>query len=127
MEEELNNYKNIIEENKVETIIPEITTSIITDMNFEPEPEPVLSTPPKPIDETDKNIIATTEIENEIKDDNVKIIQTTKGAGKVETIEKEDDTLDNFMDDMTNMLKDSDVEIKNDAGEYNLFDDANDI
>ena len=125
MEEELNKYKNIIEENKdkVETIIPEITSSIIADINPEPEP----TSPPKPLDETDKNIIATTEIENEIKDDNVKIIQTTKGAGKVETIEKEDDTLDNFMDDMTNMLKDSDVEIKNDAGEYNLFDDANDI
>ena len=135
VEEELNNYKNIIEDNKdkVETILPEITTSIIADINSEPEPEQI--SPSKPLDETDKNIIATTTIENEvkdevndeIKDDNVKIIQTTKGAGKVEIIEKEDDTLDNFMDDMTNMLKDSDVEVKNDKGEYNLFDDANDI
>ena len=31
------------------------------------------------------------------------------------------------MDDMTNMLKDKDVEVKNEKGEYKLFDDANDI
>ena len=83
----------------------------------------------------EKSIIATTEIENEVKDDTVKTIQTMKGTGKVESIIKEDEikkdddaiTLDNFMDDMTNMLKDKDVEVKNEKGEYKLFDDANDI
>ena len=42
---------------------------------------------------------------------------------------EEDDTitLDNFMDDMSDMLKDKDVEVKNEKGEYTLFDDANDI
>ena len=71
-------------------------------------------------------------------DDTIKKIQTSiasidpaiqqEGKGKVETI-KEDDTitLDNFMDDMSNMLKDKDVEVKNEKGEYTLFDDANDV
>ena len=31
------------------------------------------------------------------------------------------------MDDMSNMLKDKDVEVKNEKGEYTLFDDANDV
>ena len=130
VEEELNEYKNIIDENKVETIAPTVITPIITESNPEPEPEPIT-----PKDDTEKSIIATTEIENKIKDDTVKTIQTTKGTGKVESIIKEDEikkdedaiTLDNFMDDMTNMLKDKDVEVKNEKGEYKLFDDANDI
>ena len=138
VEEELNEYKNIIDENKVETIAPAVITPIITESNPEPEPEPEPEPKPKPIiprDETEKSIIATTDIENEVMDDTVKTIQTTKGTGKVESIIKEDEikkdedavTLDNFMDDMTNMLKDKDVEVKNERGEYKLFDDANDI
>ena len=130
VEKELNEYKNIIDENKVETISPAVITPIITEPNPEPDPEHIV-----PQDETEKNIIATTEIENEVKDDTVKTIQTTKGTEKVESIIKEDEikkdhdsiTLDNFMDDMTNMLKDKDVEVKNEKGEYKLFDDANDI
>ena len=130
VEQELNEYKNIVDENKVETIAPAVITRIITEPNPEPEPEPIV-----PRDETEKSIIATTEIENEVQDDTVKTIQTTKRTGKVESIVKEDEikkdddiiTLDNFMDDMTNMLKDKDVEVKNENGEYKLFDDANDI
>ena len=125
VEQELNEYKNIIDENKVDTIVPDVITPIITDDIIqsvpEPEPEPII-----PKDGSEKSILAITEIENEIKDDTVKTIQTTKGLGKVESIVKEDDTvtLDNFMDDMTNMLKDTDVEVKNDKGEFNLFDDV---
>lgn len=125
VEQELNEYKNIIDENKVDTIVPDVITPVITENIIQPEPEPE---PEQivPRDVTEKSILAITEIENEIKDDTVKTIQTTKGLEKVESIVKEDDTvtLDNFMDDMTNMLKDTDVEVKNDKGEFNLFDDV---
>jgi hypothetical protein len=127
IEDELNEYKNIIEENKDNV---EIITPIISEP--EPELEPEIITP---IDENEKNILATTEIENEVQDNMVKTIQTTKGSGIVETIIKKDEikkdddaiTLDNFMDDMSDMLKNKDVEVKNENGEYKLFDDANDI
>jgi len=80
------------------------------------------------ISNDEANIKSVSEIENEIDDKTIKTVQTTKGTGKVETIVKEteqsikeDDTitLDNFMDDMSNMIK------KNE--DYNLFSDANDI
>ena len=68
------------------------------------------------------NVYVTTddeEIEKEANDELVKTIQTTKGTGIVEDVQKDDDvTLDNFMDDMTNMLQET-----NDK-EYNLFNDV---
>jgi len=79
------------------------------------------------INDDKNNIKSVSEIEKEIEDKTIKTIQTTKGSGTVEDIVKvteqsikEDDTitLDNFMDDMTNMIKNED---------YNLFSDANDI
>ena len=114
VEDELNDYKNIIEENKVPkvNVEPEI-------VKVEPEIVKVEPEITKPLDEVDKQIIATTEIEKEANDELVKTIQTTKGTGIVEDVQKDDDvTLDNFMDDMTNMLQET-----NDK-EYNLFNDV---
>ena len=114
VEDELNDYKNIIEENKV----PEVNVEPET-VKVEPEIVKVEPEITKPLDEVDKQIIATTEIEKEANDEMVKTIQTTKGTGIVEDVQKDDDvTLDNFMDDMTNMLQET-----NDK-EYNLFNDV---
>lgn len=121
VEDELNDYKNIIEENKVpevkiESEIIKVEPEIV---NVEPEIVKVEPEITKPLDDIDKQIIATTEIEKEANDEMVKTIQTTKGTGIVEDVQKDDDvTLDNFMDDMTNMLQET-----NDK-EYNLFNDV---
>ena len=144
IDEKLNDYRNIIEENKASAIIAPIIEepkieSIIEEPKIESIIEPVVISdeniienkilPSDTIINDDiNNIKATNDIEKIINDETIKKIQTIPGQGKVETI-KEDDTitLDNFMDDMSNMLKDKDVEVKNEKGEYTLFDDANDI
>ena len=121
VEDELNDYKNIIEENKVPEVNVEPETVKVEPEIVKVEPEIVKVEPEitKPLDEVDKQIIATTEIEKEANDEMVKTIQTTKGTGIVEDVQKDDDvTLDNFMDDMTNMLQET-----NDK-EYNLFNDV---
>ena len=153
IDEKLNDYRNIIEENKANAIIAPIIeepkieepkidiVEPVKEQVVEPEPLPeehVITPSDNLISDDINNIKTTSDIENIIEDDTIKKIQTSnasidsaiqqEGKGKVETI-KEDDTitLDNFMDDMSNMLKDKDVEVKNEKGEYTLFDDANDV
>ena len=156
VDEKLNNYKNIIEENRDKvksTVLPAVVESLIQPQP-QPQPEPEHDVPAEPEPEPEQqpqldirqlddntnnitnniinndisNINTVSEIEREIENNTIKTIQTTKGTGKVETVVKEteqsireDDTitLDNFMDDMSNMIK------KNE--DYNLFSDANDI
>ena len=129
-EEKLDNYKNIITENRdrvieskpVIPVIPEIQPEPQPEPQPQPEPEmePMITPASELISDDTKNITTNTEIERIVEDPEIKTVTTIpEGRGKVETVEEDDKmTIDNFMDDMNNMLKD------NDKKEFSLFDDV---
>ena len=127
-EEKLDNYKNIITENidrvieskPVIPVIPEIQPEPQPQPEPEPEIEPLITPSSEIIGDDTKNIMTNTEIERIVEDPEIKTVTTIpEGRGKVETVEEDDKmTIDNFMDDMNNMLKD------NDKKEFSLFDDV---
>lgn len=125
-EEKLNNYKNIITENRDRVIEPKPEIPIIPQIQPEPQPqpepevEPLITPASELIRDDTKNITTNTEIERIVDDSEIKTVTTIpEGQGKVETVEEDDKmTIDNFMDDMNNMLKD------NDKKEFSLFDDV---
>ena len=127
-EEKLDNYKNIITENRdrvieskpVIPVIPEIQPEPQTEPQPEPEMEPLITHASELISDDTKNITTNTEIERIVEDSEIKTVTTIpEGRGKVETVEEDDKmTIDNFMDDMNNMLKD------NNKTEFSLFDDV---
>ena len=127
-EEKLDNYKNIITENidrvieskPVIPVIPEIQPEPQPQPEPEPEIEPLITPSSEIIGDDTKNIMTNTEIERIVEDPEIKTVTTIpEGRGKVETVEEDDKmTIDNFMDDMNNMLKD------NDKTEFSLFDDV---
>lgn len=136
-EEKLDNYKNIITENRdriieskpVVPVIPEIQPKVEPESEPEPKPqpepepeiEPLITPASELISDDTKNITTNTEIERIVDDSEIKTVTTIpEGRGKVETVEEEDDkmTIDNFMEDMNSMLKD------NDKTEFSLFDDV---
>ena len=127
-EEKLDNYKNIITENRDRVIESKPVIPVIPEIQPEPQPEPepepeieALITPASELISDDtKNITTNTEIERIVEDPEIKTVTTIpEGRGKVETVEEDDKmTIDNFMDDMNNMLKD------NDKKEFSLFDDV---
>ena len=82
--------------------------------------EPMITPASELISDDTKNITTNTEIERIVEDPEIKTVTTIpEGRGKVETVEEDDKmTIDNFMDDMNNMLKD------NDKKEFSLFDDV---
>ena len=132
-EEKLNNYKNIITENRDHIIESQPNIPIVPKMQPEPElevepkqPEPNSEIEPsitpasELICDDSKNIKTNSEIEKVIEEPEIKTVTTIpEGRGKVETVEEDDKmTIDNFMDDMNNMLK------ENDKKEFALFDDV---
>ena len=127
-EEKLNNYKNIITENRDRVIESKPVIPVISEIQPEPQPEPEPEPQPEPlitpaselISDDTKNITTNTEIEQIVGDPEIKTVTTIPdGRGKVETVEEDDKmTIDNFMDDMNNMLKD------NNKTEFSLFDDV---
>ena len=127
-EEKLNNYKNIITENRDRVIESKPVIPVISEIQPEPQPEPEPEPQPEPlitpaselISDDTKNITTNTEIERIVEDPEIKTVTTIpEGRGKVETVEEDDKmTIDNFMDDMNNMLKD------NNKTEFSLFDDV---
>ena len=107
---------------------PEIP--VISESQPKPEPEPQLEPEPEVqplitpaseiIRDDTKNITTNNEIEQIVDEDpEIKTVTTIpEGRGKVEIVEEDDKmTIDNFMEDMNNMLKD------NDKKEFSLFDD----
>jgi len=131
-EEKLDNYKNIITENRDRVIESKPVIPVIPEIQPEPEPQPEPQPEPEPeieplitpanelISDDTKNITTNTEIEKIVEDPEIKTVTTIpEGRGKVETVEEDDKmTIDNFMDDMNNMLK------ENDKKEFSLFDDV---
>ena len=123
-EEKLNNYKNIITENRdrvIEPSIPEVPeVPIVQEPQPEPQLEPLITPASELISDDTKNITTNTEIGRIVEEPEIKTVTTIpEGRGKVETVEEDDKmTIDNFMDDMNNMLKD------NDKTEFSLFDDV---
>ena len=129
-EEKLNNYKNIITENRDRVIESKPEIPVISESQPKPEPEPQLEPEPEVqplitpaseiIRDDTKNITTNNEIEQIVDEDpEIKTVTTIpEGRGKVEIVEEDDKmTIDNFMEDMNNMLKD------NDKKEFSLFDD----
>jgi hypothetical protein len=127
-EEKLDNYKNIITENRdrvIEPAIPEVPiVPVVPEPQTEPQPEPemkpLITHASELISDDTKNIKTNTEIERIVEEPEIKTVTTIpEGRGKVETVEEDDKmTIDNFMDDMNNMLKD------NNKTEFSLFDDV---
>ena len=131
-EEKLNNYKNIITENRDRVIESKPVVPVIPEIQPEPQPEPEPEPQPEPeieplitpsselISDDTKSITTNTEIERIVEEPEIKTVTTIPdGRGKVETVEEDDKmTIDNFMDDMNNMLK------ENDKTEFSLFDDV---
>ena len=134
VEEKLNGYKNMkpnvvkideepINDVKITDEPVKITDEPINDVKITDEPindvkitdEPITKETPINIDNTN-NIIK--DIENTLENSDIKTIQT---GGK--KLNDETMTLDNFLDDVDNMVSNN-TETNND---YTLFNDANDI
>ena len=154
VEEKLNEYKNIINENKeidtneidtkiIDTKIidnnnidtNEIDTKIIDTKEINPNISTIIEENPinninenKLINNEEKNISAVTDIENIIKDNNEDNIKKI-GLGKVDDVKIDDKdetmTLDNFITDVQDLLNDNTK--NNNDSEFTLFNDAKEI
>ena len=119
VEEKLNGYKSMTP-NVIKIADEPINEVKITDEPINEEAiikeEPSIETEPIINIENTNNIIK--DIENTLENSDIKTIQTGVGRLNDETM-----TLDNFLDDVDNMVSNN-VETNND---YTLFNDANDI
>ena len=147
VEEKLNGYKNIIDDKPDEIIVKKIDDTVENvvandvvndvvvndvveiDKNLNDaiiggnDTNSNLNNETNIVSDDTKNIVAVEQINNIIKDD--KDIKTV-GLGKVEVVMDDKDetmTLDNFMNDVNDLLSDK----KDDKSDFTLFNDAKEI
>ena len=140
VEEKLNGYKNIIEENKQNVIVTDdrtediivkklddIVPDIVPDIVVKDDIVPAIIPDNGIIKDDIKNIVAIEQINNILSDESKEDIKTV-GLGKVEEVitdpaitddKDETMTIDNFMSDVNNLLNDKD--------DFTLFKDAKEI
>ena len=138
VEEKLNGYKNIIDDKPDEIIVKKldvvandvvvndvvndvVQNDVVNDTNLFNNDKNVVNDT-NIVNDDIKNIVASEQISNIINDD-IKTI----GYGKVEDVKDDRDetmTIDNFMNDVNDLLSD---DKKNDKSDFTLFNDAKEI